>query len=155
MKKKIPYLKILILTFVLAFNFTLLFTFIIENKKIDADIQLVEVKNKEETFKEIWNLSAMFNSFASDSKKFDEEKKIYEYYAPKNNELYSECFTDPETYIKFRKNGILNKYNLFDISMLLEKCYKLKYNDKIAVISFIYKGEEIKFPIGIGITRKK
>ena len=154
--EKIPYVKIILFAVLFSSIFTKLFVTIGKEKVIDAKITQVDIENEDvdELYDKIWKMWDFFGrASGNNSGEFEEEKKNYEFYAPTDERLFSEVFMDPEKFYENRKNGTLNNKILFEISMLMEKCTRLRDAKKINVLSFEYKGEEISFPIGIGITR--
>lgn len=154
--EKIPYVKIILFAVLFSLIFTELFVIIGKEKVIDAKITQVEIENEDvdefyDKLRQIWDFFG--SASRHNSGELEEEKKNYEFYAPKDERLFSEVFIDPEKFYENRKNGTLNNKIIFEISMLMEKCTRLRDEKKINVISFEYKGEEIKFPVGLGITR--
>ncbi|UQK61248.1 hypothetical protein [Ezakiella coagulans] len=154
--EKIPYVKIILFAVLFSLIFTKLFVIIGKEKVIDAKITQVEIENEDldEIYDKIWKMWDFFGRASGhNSGELEEEKKNYEFYAPTDERLFSEVFMDPEKFYENRKNGTLNNKILFEISMLMEKCTRLRDEKKINVLTFEYKGEEIRFPIGLGITR--
>lgn len=154
--EKIPYVKIILFAVLFSFIFTDLFVTIGKEKVIDAKITQVDIENEDvdEFYDKLRQMWVFFGSATMHrSEVLEEEKKNYEFYAPTDERLFSEVFMEPEKFYENRKNGTLNNKIIFEISMLMEKCTRLRDEKKINVLSFEYKGEEIRFPIGIGITR--
>lgn len=109
---------------------------------------VVKIKNKESDFEEIENFEHMLLNLISNKYKTDEEEKwSYKYNAPKNKELFSESLRNPVKFYKLKNSGIFNEKSLRTIDMLIYKSLKAYNGKNIKVISFEYKGEEIKFPI--------
>ena len=154
--EKIPYVKIILFAVLFSSIFTKLFVTIGKEKVIDAKITQVDIENEDsdEIYDKIWKMWDFFGSASMHSSEvLEEEKKNYEFYAPTDERLFSKVFMDPEKFYENRKNGTLNNKIIFEISMLMEKCTRLRDEKKINVLSFEYKGEQIRFPIGLGITR--
>lgn len=154
--EKIPYVKIILFAVLFSLIFTELFVIIGKEKVIDAKITQVEIENEDvdefyDKLRQIWDFFG--SASRHNSGELEEEKKNYEFYAPTEERLFSEVFMDPEKFYENRKNGTLNNKIIFEISMLMEKCTRLRDEKKINVLTFEYKGEEIRFPIGLGITR--
>lgn len=153
---KIPYIKIILFAVLFSLIFTELFVSIGKEKVIDAKITQVEIENEDvdvfyDKLRQMWDFFGSASMHSSEV--LEEEKKNYEFYAPTDERLFSEVFMDPEKFYENRKNGTLNNKIIFEISMLMEKCTRLRDEKKINVLSFEYKGEEIRYPIGLGITR--
>ena len=154
--EKIPYVKIILFAVLFSFIFTELFVTIGKEKVIDAKITQVDIENEDvdELYDKLRQMWVFFGSATMHrSEVLEEEKKNYEFYAPTDERLFSEVFMNPEKFYENRKNGTLNNKIIFEISMLMEKCTRLRDEKKINVLNFEYKGEEIRFPIGLGITR--
>lgn len=153
---KIPYIKIILFAVLFSLIFTELFVSIGKEKVIDAKITQVEIENEDvdvfyDKLRQMWDFFGSASMHSSEV--LEEEKKNYEFYAPTDERLFSEVFMDPEKFYENRKNGTLNNKIIFETSMLMEKCTRLRDEKKINVLSFEYKGEEIRYPIGLGITR--
>lgn len=121
---------------------------------IKASIKTIEISDSEKTYEEIENFEHMLlNIVANVFKTEKDEKWSYDYNAPKNEELFGECFRNPEKFYQLKNKNIFNEKSLRSIDMLINKCLKTYDGKQVNVITFEYKGEEIRFPIGLGITR--
>lgn len=149
-------LTIKILIFSLTFTGIFYEIFLIREKSypIKASIKTIEISDSEKTYEEIENFEHMLlNIVTNVFKTKKDEMWSYDYNVPKNEELFGECFRNPEKFYELKNKKIFNEKSLRSIDMLIDKCLKTYDGKKVNVLSFEYKGEEIRFPIGLGITR--
>lgn len=78
--------------------------------------------------------------------KFDKKSEADNFISLENNELFSDVFTDKETFLKLRKKHLLNKENLETFTSLIKKALSDYDGKEMETMSFEYNGYEFKFP---------
>lgn len=78
--------------------------------------------------------------------KFDKKSEADNFISLENDELFSDVFTDKETFLKLRKKHLLNKENLETFTSLIYKALSDYDGKEMETMSFEYDGYEFKFP---------
>lgn len=133
------YLLIIFIAFVVAnFNNNIIETSL-SAKVLKHDITLSEseyqtINRALEYYKKIIN------------NKFDKKSEADNFISLENDELFSDVFTDKETFLKLRKKHLLNKENLETFTSLIYKALSDYDGKEMETMSFKYNGYEFKFP---------